>query len=192
MNCEKSKDYMMKYFDGELSHIEEAQLRQHLKVCPDCGGEFRCMESILTVLEEKVEIEPPKDFEAKVMEQVASIEKERNERSARRIVWLYNASALLSIVLLLIYVADLKQVSILSAFDRIAEYFGSFSGAAGAVFGVVRDLFSLVGNALLVVADVALSIVKSYYYVFLALLAIVFAIQRLLHFVGTYGWRKSE
>lgn len=192
MNCDKSKDYMMKYFDGELSDIEEAQFRQHLNVCPDCDGEFRCMESIFTTLETKVEIEPPKDFEARVMDKVAAIERERKERSSRNIVWLYNASTLLSIVLLLVFVADLKQVSILSAFDRIAGYFGSFSGAAAAVAGVVKDLLSLLGGALLVVAEVAFSVVKSYYYVFLALLVFVFAIQRLLHFVGTYGWRKSR
>jgi anti-sigma factor RsiW len=192
MNCETSKEYIMKYFDGELSDIEEAQFRQHLNVCPDCGNEFHCMKAIFTALEAKVEIEPPKDFEAKVMDRVISIERERKERSSRLIVWLYNASTLLSIVLLLIFVVDLKQVSISGAFNKIAEYFGSFSGAMAAVAGVARDLLGLMSSALLVVADVAFSVVKSYYYVFLALLIFVFAIQRLLHFIGTYGWRKSK
>jgi anti-sigma factor RsiW len=192
MNCETSKDYIMKYFDGELSEIEEAQFRQHLKICPDCGNEFYCMQTIFAALGTKAGIEPPADFETRVMDRVASIEKERKEKRAKRIVWLYNASTLLSVILLLIYVADLKQVSILSAFDKIAGYFGSFSGAAAAVAGVVKDLFGLVSNALTVVADVAFSIVKSYYYVFLALIVFVLAIQRLLHFVGTYDGRKSE
>lgn len=192
MNCETTKDYIMKYFDGELSNIEEAQFRQHLKTCPDCGNEFHCMETIFTALEAKVELEPPADFETRVMDRVESIEKERREKSSKRIVWLYNASTLLSIILLLIFVADLKQVSILSAFDKIAGYFGSFSSAATAVAGVVKDLFGLISNALMVVADVAFSIIKSYYYVFLALIIIVLAIQRLLHFVGTYGGRESE
>lgn len=192
MNCETSKDYIMKYFDGERNNIEEAQFRQHLEICPDCSNEFHCMENIFTALETKVELEPPADFETCVMDRVASIEKERKEKSSKRIVWLYNASTLLSIILLLIFVADLKQVSILSAFDKIAGYFGSFSSAAAAVAGVVKDLFGLISNALIVVADVAFSIIKSYYYVFLALIIIVLTIQRLLHFVGTYGGRKSE
>jgi anti-sigma factor RsiW len=192
MNCGTSKEYIMKYFDGELSDNEETQFRQHLKICPGCSNEFHYMESIFAELETKVEIEPPKDFEVKVMDRVASIERERKERSSRRIVWLYNASTLLSIILLLIFVADLKQVSILSAFDKIAEYFSSFSSAAGAVIGVVGDIYGLVSSALLVVADVAFTVFKSYYHVFLALLIIVFAIQRLLNYVGMYGWRKSE
>lgn len=192
MNCEKSKEYIMKYFDSELGKDDEEQFRQHLRDCDECSYEFSCMEAIFTTLEEKAEIEPPANFEEMVMDKVTVFEKERREKSARQIVWLYNAAALLSIILLLVFVADLKQVSLLSAFEQIGEYFNSFSSATSAVFGVVGDLFGLIGNALLVVFDVAISIIGSYYYVFLTLIVLLFGIQRLLHYVGTYSGREAE
>ena len=80
MNCETSKDYIMKYFDGELNNIEEAQFKQHLKICPDCGSEFRCMQTIFTAIKTKAEIEPPADFETRVMDRVASIEKKEKKK----------------------------------------------------------------------------------------------------------------
>ena len=96
------------------------------------------MEAIFKTLDVKVEIEPPDDFEARVMEKVASIENQRKEKTTKRIVWLYNCATLLSIVLLFIFVADMKQVSLFSAFERLGEYFGSFSTVTAAVLGVVR------------------------------------------------------
>lgn len=192
MNCEMSKTYIMKYFDGELNDIEEVQFRQHLKSCSSCNDEFNCMETIFTTLEVQTDIEPPDNFESMVMDKVSVIEEKRNEKSSRRLVLLYNAATLLSIVLLLIFVADLKQVSMFSAIEQIGEYFNSFSSATAAVLGVVRDIFRLIGGALFVVFDVAFSIFKSYYYVFLALLVLLFAIQRLLNYVGTQSGREVK
>lgn len=192
MNCEMSKNYIMKYFDGELNDIEEVQFRQHLKSCSCCSDEFNCMEAIFATLGAQKDIEPPDNFEAMVMDKVGVIEKQRSEKNSRRLVLIYNAATLLSIMLLLIFVADLKQVSVFSAFEKIGEYFNSFSSATAAVLGVVRDIFKLIGGALFVVLDVSFSIFKSYYYVFLALIATLFAIQRLLNYVGTQSGRETK
>lgn len=192
MNCEISKEYIMKHFDGELSKDESIQFKEHLEKCNGCNAEFNCMQAIFTTLETKIEVEPPADFEAKVMDRVTIIENERKEKSARMIVWLYNGAMALAIVLLLIFVADLKQVSIFSAFEKLSEYFNSFSSATAAVVGVVKDLFGLLVNALLVVVEIGFSIVKSYYYVFCTLLLMIFGTQRLLHYVGTHGEGETE
>ena len=192
MNCDLSKDYIMKYFDGELNDIEEVQFKQHLKSCSNCNDEFNCMKAIFTTLGEQTDIEPPTNFEAMVMDKVSVIEEKRNEKNSRLLVLVYNAATFLSIILLLIFVADLKQVSVFSAFEQIAEYFSSFSSATAAVFGVVQDIFRLIGGALWVVLDVSISIFKSYYYVFLALIVLLFAIQRLLNYVGTQSGREAK
>ncbi|MEN6313524.1 MAG: zf-HC2 domain-containing protein [Clostridiaceae bacterium] len=192
MNCNLSKDHMMKYFDGELNDMEEVQFRQHLKTCKSCSVEFSCMENIFASLEEQPDIEPPSNFEAMVMEKVAIIEEKRSEKNTRWLVLIYNAATLLSIVLLLIFVADLKQVSVLSAFKQIGEYFRSFSSATSAVLGVVHDIFRVIGGALWVVVDVAVSIFKTYYYVFLALVVLLFAIQRLLNYIGTQSGGEAK
>lgn len=184
MNCDLSKERMMKYFDGELDGLEEVRLRQHLKNCKSCSDEFGCMESIFASLGKQPDIEPPSNFEAMVMEKVAIVEEKRNEKNSRRLVLIYNGATLLSIVLLLIFVADLKQVSVFSAFKQVGEYFRSFSSATSAVLGVVHDIFRVIGGALWVVADVAVSIFKTYYYIFLAMVVLLFAIQRLLNYIG--------
>ena len=192
MNCDTSKEYIMKHFDGELSDSEGLQFREHMEKCSECNAEFNCMKAIFTTLDTKAEIEPPADFEAKVMDKVAIIEKERREKNARSIVWLYNGAMILSIVLLLVFVADLKQVSVFSAFEKLGEYFNSFSSATEAVVGVVGDIFGLLGSALRAVIEVAFSIFKSYYYVFITLLIMLFGIQKLLHYVGTHGGGEAE
>ncbi|NLV36939.1 MAG: hypothetical protein GXY17_09740 [Clostridiaceae bacterium] len=193
MNCEKSKDYMMKYFDGETNEADQLLFRQHLQDCSSCKDEYEQLEDIFTALETRTEVEPPDNFEAMVMDKVAIIEKEREERKAKRIVWLYNGTIILSIILILFYVADLRQVNLVSAFDKIGEYFTSFSSVTAAIIGVVKDLFVLLGNALLVVVDVAISIVKSYYYIFLALALMILLVQRLLNYLGgTYARKEAE
>jgi anti-sigma factor RsiW len=194
MNCEGSNEskYIMKYFDGELSEAEEEQFRQHLQNCSKCKEEFSCMETILTALGENSEIEPPANFEAAVMDKVTAFEEKRREKRSKLIVLLYNGTTLLSIILLLIFVADLKQVNVLSAFEQIGKYFNSFSSATTAVLGVVRDLFRLIGDVILVVINVAFSVIRSYYYVFLALIVILFVIQRLLQYVGMNVRREAE
>lgn len=192
MKCEISKNYIMKYFDGELNDMEEVQFRQHLKSCSSCSDEFNCMEAIFTTLEAQTDIEPPSNFEVMVMDKVDVIEKQRSEKNSRRLVLLYNAATLLSIILLLIFVADLKKVSVFSAFEKISEYFNSFSSVTAAVLGVVRDIFRLIGGVLLVVFDVSFSIIKSYYYVFLTLIIMLFVIQWLLNYVGTQTGRETK
>jgi predicted anti-sigma-YlaC factor YlaD len=188
-----SKEYIMKCFDGELNDVEEAQLKQHINSCSSCSEEFNSMKEIMTIIEKQtIEVEPPSNFEAMVMDKVDAIEKKRKENNSRMLVLLYNTATLLSIVLLLIFVADMKQVSIFAAFEKLQLYFTSFSTVTAAVFGVVGDIFRLIGNALMVVFEVAFSIVRSYYYVFIALIAILFAIQKLLDYVGTQAGRETR
>jgi len=191
LNCDGNK-YIMKYFDGELSEADEEQFRRHLQNCGKCTEEFRCMETIFTALGENEEIEPPANFEAVVMDKVTAFEEKRREKRSKLIVLLYNGATLLSIILLLVFVADLKQVNVLYAFEQVGRYFNSFSNATTAVFGVVRDLFGLIGDAILVVINVIFSVVKSYYYVFLALILVLLVIQRLLRYVGMNVGREVE
>ena len=192
MNCEISKDYMMKYFDGELNDMEKVQFRQHLKSCSSCSDEFNYMEAIFTTLDSQTNIEPPASFEAMVMEKVGVIEKQRSEKNSRHLVLLYNGATILSIILLLIFVADLKQVSVFSAFEKIRLYFNSFSSATAAVFGVVQDIFRLFGSALMAVYEVSLSIYKQFYYVFLVLIVMLLAIQKLLNYVVAQSGGRTK
>lgn len=191
MNCEAAKNYMMKYFDQDRNEMEDARLAQHLKSCADCSEEFNAMSEIFGALESEGTIEPPEGFEAMVMEKVNAVEATRRERSSRMLVLLYNAATVLSIILLMVFVADVRQGSVFSAFESIREYFGSFSSIISAVFGVVSDIFGLLAGVVKVIVEVFVSIVKTYYYIFAALAVLLLAIQRLYAYVAASDGRKS-
>lgn len=192
MNCENSNVYLMKYFDEELNEIEEAQMRQHLKACVKCNEEFSCMSEIFSAMRASGTAEPPEGFEAGVMEKVKMIEKARREADSNMLILLYNAATVLSIALLMVFVADLKQISIFNAFQKIGEYFGSFTNAGSAVLGVTGDMASLIIGIFRVMLDVALSIAESYYYIIVTLLALLLAVQKLIAVVTARDWRETR
>lgn len=192
MNCNTSKEYIMKYFDGEKSIVQDEQFKKHLDSCQDCRDEFNCMETIFNTIEEQTAAEPPENFEAMVMEKVNLYEKQRSKKNSTLIVLAYNAATLLSIALLLIYVADIKHFDFLTAFDQIRNYIGSFSSATEAVMSVVGDISRLLGNALVTVVKAAFSVVRSYYYVFLALIVMLFAIEKLFAYVCKLGREETK
>ena len=191
MNCEMSKNYMMKYFDGDRNDIEEVRFRQHLINCSKCSEEFNCMAEIFVSLETADTVEPPEGFEASVMEKINAVESARRVQSSRMLVLLYNAATVVSIILLMAFVADNSQGGISSAVESIGEYFGSFTGILSAVFGVVRDMFGLLAGVVGLILQVFISIVKTYYYIFVVLVLLLLAVQRLYVLVAAEDGRKS-
>lgn len=191
MNCETANELIMKYFDGEINDIEEAQLMQHLKTCKSCSEEFRCMKEVFATIQAESGIEPPENFEAMVMDKINALEYAQKQEYSRMLVLLYNAASIVSILLMLFFVADIKQFDILGAAGRLQEYMGSFSNAASAVLGVAKDLFGLVASIFNSLFVICFTIVKSYYYVIIALLAILAAIQRLLVVFSVQDGRKA-
>ncbi len=182
---------MMKHFDGEMNEADEVRFRQHLKTCAACREEFDCMAEIFNSLETEGTVEPPDGFEAAVMEKVNALEETRREKSSKLIVWLYNAATVVSIILLMVFVADVRQGGVLSAIDTLTEYFGSFTSIASAVFGVIGDMFGLLAGVGGILLQVFISIVKTYYYIFIALIVVLLAVQRLYTFVAAQDGRKA-
>jgi hypothetical protein len=191
MNCKMADNYMMKYFDGEINDIEDVQFRQHLKTCERCRQEYDCMVEIFATIESSATAEPPEDFEASVMEKVNELEKKRMERRTRMLVLLYNAAVVIAIGLLMVFVVGIRPGGIASAIESIKGYFGSFNSVTSAVFGVVGDIFKLLGGVVLTLLQVFFSIVKTYYYVFVTMIVLLLAVQRLYSFVAVHDGRKS-
>lgn len=171
MNCKLSDEYMMKYFDGELNDIENAQLRQHMKTCKRCSQEFGGLDEIVKMLETDSLIEPPEDFEMKVMEKISTLEVSRSKATSRGLVLLYNFTTLVSVVLLLVFVAGLKEINLFGAFS-------SFSDFTAGIYAFATDAFNMVWGIVKAFIQVAVILVKTYYYVFITLLALLLAVQK--------------
>ncbi len=65
--------------DGALSAQEDAQLREHLGMCPSCSGAWDRMCLADHLFSQPVNAAPPADFAARVMGRVAQYELERRE-----------------------------------------------------------------------------------------------------------------
>ncbi len=95
MNCDQSNDYMMKYLDGDLSDKEHAELIHHINKCSTCCTEFQTYNSIVKSLEEDKGIEPPEDFEIKVMSKINLMDNQIKIKKEKRLVILCFLSSML-------------------------------------------------------------------------------------------------
>lgn len=177
MNCKEYQESMMQYLDGDLNDIESAQLKQHLKSCPECSREYEEVGHILKMLETDSIIEPPLDFEEKVMERVRTVQPQWLKISDRTMRFLYGFTSFLLILLLSMFTVYMFTEGV---FKSVTESFGPLNS--------VSDFFTSVGNASMalwkIVSDLAktifmsaLLVAKTYYYLIIMGLVILFAIQ---------------
>ncbi|MBI2447270.1 MAG: zf-HC2 domain-containing protein [Candidatus Omnitrophica bacterium] len=64
MRCQKVKDKLVAYLDGELSHIERDGIKEHLTHCSECGNEVKLLSGINESLKSSADIEVSSDFQA--------------------------------------------------------------------------------------------------------------------------------
>lgn len=134
MNCKQSCDYMMKYLDGELSDSEHSQLIHHINKCNQCCAEFQEYNSIIKALEEDKGIEPPENFEIKVMNKIRLIDNSVKLRREKRLVLLYFLS---SIILSM-------GIIICSVFFK--DYILEFMKYAGIPTGITYSIYGILSN----------------------------------------------
>jgi len=174
MNCKVSEDCMMRYFDGALNDIEAAQFKQHLKSCEKCNEGFESMNSILGSLIDDI-IEPPEDFEEQVMKKVNLLEVERKKKSAKFIAFLYSIGALILITLTAFLISDLRGS--ISSVGDVGGSINSVSDLLTSIFGAAETIFNVIINIISDFLQVVFVVIKAYYYVFIMLAAVLFAIE---------------
>lgn len=180
MNCETANELMMKYLDHEINDIEEAQLLQHVKSCKTCSDEFNCMKEAFALLGNAEEIEPPEDFEIKVMERIAALEAPVKLRYQLLPAVLYNLAAIVSIAMLLLFVLDIRNVDFAGIITQTAEYMKIFAVTAAAMLKIVWNLMGVAGAIIRSLFEVLSTVFEAYYPLIIAAIAILAAIQRLL------------
>jgi len=178
MNCKSSNEYMMKYLDGNLNDIEHAQMKQHLKGCKACSDEFKDLDEIFSFLETTSIVEPPEDFEVNVMKKVNRLEAERKRKTSMGLVFLYHFTAVISFVLLIVFAIGLKEVSIIKVVEQVSGYFTSFSSMLSALYNAAEQIYNVASDIVSVLIQVTVAIFKTYYYVFITLLAMLLAVQK--------------
>ena len=62
MNCEQMTLLMSAWLDGELSELEEKQMKEHLERCPDCRVLMEQLQSLHTSFSDLEEIPAPEGF----------------------------------------------------------------------------------------------------------------------------------
>jgi hypothetical protein len=76
MNCSEIKDLLSPYLDGELDRVSQQAVFRHLSGCPSCNYELMEMQKLVKLLAGLEEIDPPRDFSAKlnrlILERVGS------------------------------------------------------------------------------------------------------------------------
>lgn len=184
MNCNTANEYMMAYFDKETDDIKNAQLKQHLKVCKSCSDEFEKINEIFVFLENDSEIEPPSGFENAVMDKINSHEEERKIKTDRILIAVYGFVTTAIAVVGAALFMNMKEINI---YELMEELIGSFDSASSAyivlghLFSSMRELLAMITR---VFFETLLTIVKTYFYVFIFTAAMGFGVRRLyLRFV---------
>lgn len=179
MNCRLSSEYMMKSIDGNINDIENAQMRQHMKSCKVCSKEFKELNEIFAFLETESTVEPPQNFEIEVMKKIDMIEADRKRKSGRGLVFLYNLTAVVLIMLLVVFAAGLKEINVLNVIEQVGGHFTSVSNVLMALYNAAEGIYSVVSGMVVVLFEVAVTIFKAYYYIFITLLALLIAVQKM-------------
>ncbi|MDQ2086679.1 hypothetical protein RBH29_09605 [Herbivorax sp. ANBcel31] len=145
-NCELFSTLITKHLDGNISDCERNQLMNHVSCCKSCKDEYEKYNSILYVLNEKTEIEPPETFESDVMKkiQIANLnEKKSKEKSLLKLYFV--ASMMFTIMLTLASVAFKEQFLNIMLYTNLPSQYAygiyEFLEVLEVFFNVVQGVF---------------------------------------------------
>lgn len=179
MNCEIYGGYMMKHFDGDINDIESAQLKNHLKMCMKCKGEFEELQEILCDVHAACVVEPPPDFEEKVMNRINDREIISSRRSNIITGCIHSIATIALAVLTMSIVNGIERINIFSSFGRGIEYFASISGAVSTLSSIIDAVARPFVNIMNTVFRVLFMFTGDSYFVFLVLIAMLFIIGKI-------------
>ncbi len=187
MKCNDSQNYMMKFFDRELNDIEEAQLKQHLKICTACSEEFVGLKEIFAVVEQNSEIEPPEDFECQVMNRIEN-EVKMYKKHIGDSTFVYDILSIAVSFIFVIFFGGLLW-DCLKAPTNVVHFVDLISYYSNEFFSVASSM----GKGIIIaIAGVAASIYKTYYYAYIVLGILLFmSLKTFFKMVKTGGARTA-
>jgi predicted anti-sigma-YlaC factor YlaD len=174
MKCNDSQSLMMKFFDRDLNDIEEAQLKQHLKICTNCSQEYVSLKEIFSDVEQDSEIEPPEDFERQVMSRIEN-ETKMYKKTTDQSVFVYNILLVAISFIFVIFFGGMlweslkTPINVLHFFELIVDNLKDFLSSA----------VSMGRGIIIAIVGVTASIYKTYYYAYIVLGLLLLVIQRI-------------
>jgi anti-sigma factor (TIGR02949 family) len=72
--CDKAKSDLEEYLHNELGKDDAADIREHLKNCPDCTGEHRVGRVLIEVVQRACKETAPEDLRAQVLLKIRTIQ----------------------------------------------------------------------------------------------------------------------
>jgi len=191
LNCKQAGD-IAKHFDREMDEAEKIQFMDHIDHCEACKSEYLRMQEILSETAACGEAEPPHNFEYNVMHKINLYELQKKEKNTRLLVALYNAATVFSVLFLVIFTAGMNREILTDVYNRMIAYFNSFTGIADAVFGVLKEVFLLLGGVASLIYEVGISVYYTNILLFAGLVALLVAVQQLFKYVVANDGRKSR
>jgi len=98
MSCEKMREDISAYLDGELGERELAAFRSHLESCADCRAELAEQEKLWALLDEGDASEVSVDLTRRILESTVGPHREREMRR-RRVRWVAGVAAAASVLI---------------------------------------------------------------------------------------------
>lgn len=78
MKCERARDLLSDYLEGDLDYALEAVLRGHIGQCSSCEREVKLLKQTWERFDSLPEVEPPRNFRHDTVMRVARIQHERS------------------------------------------------------------------------------------------------------------------
>ncbi|MDP4092480.1 MAG: zf-HC2 domain-containing protein [Bacillota bacterium] len=163
MNCIMSEEYIMKYFDGNINDIEQAQLKQHIKTCKSCHESFNSMSEIFGLIREEADIEPPVNFEASVMQKLRTFEENRKIRRERILFAIYALVTVALGILTFVFILGERQ-AILKALSTA----GANPGVMRVIYYIVDKFYAAIDLVKGFFVELSMIVSNIYYYLIAA------------------------
>ncbi len=113
-SCEKYQELISRMVDGELSSREDADVRKHIRSCPDCAALFRAFSTLSGQLGSDLE-EAPADLRENVMAKIRREEIRKKNRLPNILRGVLSTAAGIAVIVGVYYGVSLAKSQPLSA-----------------------------------------------------------------------------
>lgn len=184
MSCEQISEYMMKYFDHELTEEEKAVFDSHIGKCEACKTEFETMSQILECVNlDEIGMSPDEGFEDRVMKRVTEYEVKKQKESERTVTALYTAGTVGVLGLIMFAFAIWKEIYVPTLLESLQSYFKPVRGITSLIELLAQTFGTLAKTLFFDLVQACGTLSTEYGYAILGVIVFLFAIQSSYKFV---------